>query len=332
MWHKSSLRIISFVGTVVAGVLFVYGTDILPAHAQGFLSNTTGIQLELTPAYPTPESIVQVSINDYSLNTMGATIRWFVNEMEFSDSLNKRSITIPVGTLGEKKSVRVTLSRQGAPTLSATRVIVPNTIDIILEAQTYVPAFYTGRALPSGQSPIRAIALVHDASGGIQNAYTYKWTLGNTVLLGGSMKGAYVLEQEMPRYENTELSVEVFDTSGAPIGRRSIMLSPTEPELHFYEHTLLRGLSGRVAVDPHALVGEEVTFFGEPYYLNAENDLSGVSFSWIADRKRIESSPDVPNAVTLRKNATSGTASLSLTALTETRIPQYVTNTLELVY
>lgn len=307
---------------------FVFGNSEL--HAQSLSLGT--ISLETNPEYPAPKSLVSVSLNDYSVNALGATIQWFIDGVEQGKFKNERSIQVTAGNLGEKKSIRVVLTRAGAPTLSNTVIISSNIVDIVLEAQTYVPTFYKGRALPSSESTVRAIALMHDKAGGIKDTYTYKWSLGDTVLLGGPVKGKYVLEQKMPRFEDSELTVEVFDTKGSAVGRHTILLNPAQPELHFYEYTPLRGLSERASSNPLALIGEETTIFGEPYYLNARMRGTDAKFTWLVDGNEAGQNLDAPNTITLRQNGISGKSFLSFSIRTLAQIPQYVTESLQLVF
>lgn len=202
-------------------------------HAQSTSIGGTDISLETIPQYPEPESDVSVSLNDYNINSVGSTIQWYINDKELTQSRNTRSIRVRTEGIGKTQDVKVVLSRPKAPTLTKTIHITPNIVDIILEAKTYIPPFYKGRALPSSESLIRAIALLHNSSGGIKTTYTYKWSLDDTVLFGGPMKGKYILEQPVPLFGGSQLTVEVFDTNNVPVGKKSIGIEPVEPELYF---------------------------------------------------------------------------------------------------
>ena len=70
------------------------------AHAQ-LLPEGAEITLNTSPEFPEPNSAVLVSLDDYSINTLGATIQWFVDGVEMIGSRNYRSITVQSGSLGE---------------------------------------------------------------------------------------------------------------------------------------------------------------------------------------------------------------------------------------
>lgn len=301
-------------------------------HAQSTSIAGADISLETIPQYPEPESDIFISLNDYNLNSVGSTIQWYINDKELTQSKNERSIRVHTGKMGETQEVKVVLSRTRAPVLTKTLHITPNIVDIILEAKTYVPPFYKGRALPSSESLIRAIALVHNTSGGIKTTYTYKWSLDDTVLFGGPMKGKYILEQPVPLFGGSELTVEVFDANNVPVGKKSIGIEPVEPELYFYEYTPLRGLSERAATNPLTLISEETIIFGEPYYMNTRMSDTNANFTWHVDGKEVSHDSSAPNMLTVRRNGSSGQSSLSLDILTKTKIQQYVMNSLSLVF
>lgn len=303
-----------------------------PAGAQTPSFVATSIYLESAPQYPEPNSTVLVSLNDYSVNTLGATINWFVNGVEQVVAKNERSIKVPTHELGTEEVVKVVLSRTNTPSLSATLSLTPVVIDIILEADTYIPSFYKGRALPSQESSVRAIALVHDTDGGLKEEYTYKWSAGSTVLLGGPVRGKYTLDYIMPRYDDNELTVEVFNAKGVSVGKKSILVSPVETQLHFYEYSSLRGLSERTTANPLPLISEETTLYGEPYFMNTSMEESGATFTWKLNGEPVPADASLPNAITLSHSGDMGESLVSLSIITKSRIPQYVMETLKLIF
>lgn len=301
------------------------------AHAQ-LLPEGAEITLNTSPEFPEPNSAVLVSLDDYSINTLGATIQWFVDGVEMIGSRNYRSITVQSGSLGEKRTVRVVLSQKNALPLSATITIIPTSIDIIIEADTHVPSFYNGRALPSSLAPIRVIAVVHDITGSDKSEYSYKWSEDATVLMGGPVKGKNVLFYNMPQFADSELSVEVINGKGVSIGRKVIPIDPVEPELHFYEYSSLRGLEERAISSPFSLIANETTLYGEPYFMNAHLRDSNMLYTWEVDGKEIPYDSVVPNAILLKKQDNTGNGSVSLQIVVDATFPQYVRESLDYIF
>lgn len=291
-----------------------------------------GIKLTSSPTYPGPNSSVTVSLDDYSVESIGATITWYVDGIELSDNQNERSITLETGSVGEKIPVRVVLSRTNAPTLSSSLTLTPTVVDVTIETNTYVPAFYAGRALPSNDSPIRAVAVVHDGTGAADTTYSYKWSMGSTVFNAGAVKGKNVFEFTPERYTQAPLIVEVFKADGSQIARKSIDLLVMDPELHFYEQSPLQGLFEREVSSPYTLIGEETTIYGEPYYINAQMQDSDANFTWKINGNPTQNDGTAPNAITLRQVGGGGEAQIGLHVITKRQIPQFVEDAFQILF
>lgn len=305
-------------------------------HAQFSLGSTVGnaetVLLTLNPQYPGPLTPVEISLDDYAVNAVGARISWFVDGVERTEDANRRSISLTTGSVGKKLAVKVVLTRANGSTLTTIKTIVPAAVDVILEANTYVPTFYKGRPLPSAESTVRAVALVHDGSGSGLESYTYTWSLDAVVLDGGPIRGGYVREFTMPRYDNKMLSVQVINSRGEAVGKGSILLEAIDPELHFYEHSPLRGLSQKVIASPYPLLGEETTIYGEPYYLNATLENQYVTFDWKIDGRKTNTDVLTPNAISLRRSGDSGEARVETSIVTKSQIPQVLSGGFNLFF
>ncbi len=302
------------------------------ASAQSLFAISETATLKASPSYPGPNTAVTVSLDDYSIDTVGARITWFDDGVELTSKVNERSIEVTTGKLGQKKTIKATIARPNAPTITSSLVITPVAVAIILEAKTYVPSFYVGRPLPSMESPMRAIAVVHTSETTNPETYTYLWSLDSTVLNGGPIRGKYALDFIMPRYDRKTLSVQVIDQTGITVGRSAIELVAEEPEILFYEHSALRGLGQKVIVSPYPLLGEETTLYGEPYFINSGVDAQTASFDWKIDGSNAPSEIDAPNAISLRRTGEGGEARISLSVITKSLIPQSVSNSFNLFF
>lgn len=295
-----------------------------PTASAQFGSAAVGVQLLLTPEFPSPEGSVEVSLSDYTVDTVGATVSWYVDGVLRKEFTNERSIKIQAGKLGTTVPVRVMLSRSGAPSLSASVDVVPSQVDLIIEADTYVPDFYRGRALPSPESSARAIAVVHDGSGASASSYTYTWEDDGSVLFGGPVKGKQAIDFTVSRFRGKTLGVTVTNSAGVTVGERTIEVPQTEPRLLFYEYSPLRGLLERAVTGPLPLISEEVTVYGEPYFFHTGVARGDAEFSWRIDGSPVNVMGGEPNAVTLRQVGAGGGAEVNLRVVSTKRIPQVV--------
>lgn len=284
-----------------------------------FGMNTAQLVLGTSPTFPLPHAEVTVRLEDYSVNAVGAEVFWFVDGVEQTEAKNDRSITIQSGAVGDETLVRAILRRQEGGDVAASVTVTPTVVDLILEADTYVPSFYQGRSLPSRNSTLSAVALVHDGKTAASSAYTYRWTLGQDVLFAGPVRGKNRVSFEMPLFSK-DLVVEVLDESGRTVGRRSMTIEAVPPELHFYEWSPLRGLYQRELSNPFVLIGEETVIHGEPYFVPQPPTRENADFNWRIGGMSVASNAEAAQALGLTREAL-GTGQVSLRLVTKDRVP-----------
>lgn len=294
------------------------------AHAQIALGVTENIALTISPQYPRPGDTVTVSLDAYTVNTIGATVLWYVNDVEQPDLRNERTISTTAGGLGERSEIRATIVHANGTSINTTTAITPTNTDIILEADTYIPAFYKGRALPSMSAPVRAIVITNTREGGDAAAYSYDWRLDGSSMYGGPVLGKQSVNMTMPRYDDEVLSVVVYNTRGEAIGRSALKLESVEPELHFYEDNPLRGLSRKAIGSQYVLVGDEVSVHGKPYFLDATPSERGDTYKWNVNNTPVTNDNSDQHIITLRKSDQGGLATIGFSIETIRQIPQLV--------
>lgn len=320
-------------GIGIISIFLICFISIKDTYAQSVPTQQGTVSLNMRPAYPEPNTEVTLSLDDYSVKTLGADIIWYVNGLEKVSNRNNRSLTLTTGSLGEKITVVVTLVRNNIPISSAERIIIPSVVDIILESNTYIPNFYRGRALPSSESTVRAIAIFHDGTNTSWDNNSYKWTLGETVLSGGPLKGKYVMDVVVPRLQSKQLTVEVYNARGGLVGKKSIFIDSVQPQLHLYEYSPLHGLSERAIQSPLALTSPQTTLYAEPFFLNTQIlDTIDTRFVWKLNNVTVPTDESAPNAIELTKNGSAGEASVSVAITTLKKIPQYVADTIDVVF
>lgn len=300
------------------------------ASAQSIPTGTSA-SLITTPPYPEPHSVVKVSLDAYMIDTTGARITWYVDGKVQSDAQNERSLEVLTGALGTSQVVRAEIVSIGGFPLNVSHTISPTRIDLITEASTYVPPFYKGKALPVENLPVRVIALPHSGSDALPTTFTYQWTLDDTVLFGGPIKGKYAIDITVPQYPNHELLVVVSDSKGRLVGESRTTLSGVAPELYFYEYSALKGLNSRALMNETTIIGDEMTVYGEPYYTASDISPQSVEFTWRINGERVDGGED-PHTLTLRKTGGGGNARIELEALTKSQVPKYLQKEFTLMF
>lgn len=311
---------ISVLAAILASAVFLPSLT----HAQYTVPQARPLELSTEPTYPRPQSDVRVSINAYAVDTNGARISWFQDGTEIVSARNERSITIKTGDIGETTRLSATVAPSAGAPFTLKKDVTPAAVDIVVEADTYVPAFYLGRAIPSTESRVRLAAVAH-LGGGDPRTYSYRWEQNGSVIGGGGVRGMQSIDLTMPRYTGGQIRVIVSNDAGI-VAESSVSLGALRPEIHFYEENPLRGLSELAIRDVGvALIGDETTIHAEPYFMKKEGgSFEGMDFTWRVNGAFTENPSSDPHIITLRRAGGGGSANVDTRIVTSDPIPQFV--------
>jgi hypothetical protein len=181
-------------------------------------------------------------------------------------------------------------------------------LDIVVEPQTRVPAFYRGRSLPSIGSQINATAIVN----GNQikpEELLYTWRINNETIEGGTLRSQNSVSFTMPRGKFATLSLEVRKAQGGEtLAKRLLDITNNTPLLHFYEKNILLGFSTKAVGDNLPLIGNELTVRAEPYYLDLRVFNRPDHLEWEIDNTPTANPGGNPYEVTLSQTSLGGSS------------------------
>lgn len=238
--------------------LLTYGQFDLPGN---------GPTLSTQPRTPAPGETYTVNLNDFSTNTTGATIEWTRDGVTIPNTTNQRTITLTAGALGETERVTARMYPSDGGVLQAQTTIIPARVAVIVEADTSIPAWYQGRAVPSAGSQLRITAIPSDGSGFAPEQYTYSWYFNNEVVNAGATRGQFQNTVTMPVGRSANVRVTVTNNEGGLVAERSVAIPAQEPEVFFYETNALRGTSQLAINGIFPLIGSEASVRAEPYFM-----------------------------------------------------------------
>lgn len=292
-------------------VLTVWGSGITLCHAQ-FSADPLGggSNLAVTPRYPEAGQLVKIELNDYSINTAGASFTWFVDGKEVTGAKNERSMTFTAGQIGDKNTVSVRTTLSGGAVVTATTVIAPVRIDLLVEADTLTPTFYAGRALPSSGSPIRVTAIPFLGDGKSPAAYSYIWHVGENVVAGGSRLGKNSVTFASGFERTVRVSVDIIDSNGKTLASKALAVPISNAELHFYEVSPLQGLIERALDKNYIFVGDEIRVRAEPYFVDRTLLAQNPLIEWKLDNQTITNPNSDPQEIILRRQGEHGSFNL----------------------
>lgn len=266
--------------------------------------------LSLSPRYPEPNEEVTAKLNDYSINTNGAKIRWFVDGREVPEAENLRSLNFHSGALGDTVEVIAITTLPNGSVLRAQSSVTPIRLDMLIEADSRVPSFYKGRAIPTSGGMVQVTALPFTGTDHSPESFSYTWKIGSEVQGGGSHFGKNTTSFTAGFEKEILVSVNVIDIDGSLVTSESIYVPLADPEMYFYVVNPLRGISEIAMNNNFIFLGEEIKVRAEPYFIDNALFLENPHQEWKLNRKAIQNPSTDQQEITLRRSGDSGSFSL----------------------
>jgi hypothetical protein len=306
---KRMLR--TLIALLFGGIVFAA----LPAFAQVNLTGTSALTIQASPENPAPDSVLTLTAESPLLDLQDSDVEWSVNG---NPAGSGQSIKITTGGLGQETDVSVSVSGASG-TDSATLTIVPTSIDLLWEADSYVPPFYKGRAVPGSDSSIRVQAIPHfvntDGSVVASSGINFTWKLNGA--LDEAQSGIGESSAVFPAailYGSDLIEVDAQTEDGALSGEANITVRTQDPQLVLYEDNPLFGMMYHAAIPQSSVASEsETSFAAVPYFANAvsAND-SALTYSWTVNGSSVATDAQDPSEITIDAQS-SNTANIALT-------------------
>jgi hypothetical protein len=268
--------------------------------------------------------MVTITLNDYRSGTYGSNITWVYNGNVVDEAENRRSVLVTAGVLAKETVIEAVLSKPSGGREVLRTSFTPVYLDIIIEAQTRVPEFYLGRALPSVGSMVNVTALVNDGS--IRNDLVYTWILNRQVLEGGPIRGRNQVSFTTPMGDNSILSVEVTEPNGNVLTRRSIFVPSVRPSLSFHEVSSLFGVKRNPINNELIMVGNTATIQAEPYHLDTRVYNNPDIVQWKINNSISQNQGNNPYQITFQPTGFAQSASLNFEVRDTTKVLQGARN------
>lgn len=286
------------------------------AHAQ-FSAVPDPLQYTVAPETPGPNQTVYIQVEGVGPFLGNATITWQINGVVVQSGVGLTSLAVPTGPIGTATTVHVSVnSTQGVYTRDF--IFSPSTVNLIWEADTSTPLFYSGKPLYTPGSRIRVIAFPTIISGRTQinnGQLSFQWKHNDTLDPSASGLGKYTYTFSGNGLESGEVvSVDVY-YKNTKVGRAEISIPSADPQVLLYTQDPLRGeLLDRATSNPYTLTAPEITLRAEPYYFSNSSIRRGaVTYAWSLNDNPVISPDSRPGFLTLRQTGDgSGAASVGV--------------------
>ncbi len=265
---------------IILSTLFVLSTA-LPSVA--FANSIISIDTK-GPIQPDGQVTVQVSSSVIDLG--GATIAWSVDGQPMSEDIGLTSMKVTVGALGEQTHVTAITTLFGRIYRNDI-VLSPSIMDVLWEAQTAVPPFFHGKALPSHMSIVKTLAIPFFGAVATDTLPSYSWKKDRTISLGEGVGNNSV--QTLGAWQDSTLPLSIDAKLGDQAVAQTLRIPSFVPSAYFYELSPTQGvLTTNALQNTFMKDGSELSLLAVPYGIaNSERSRSKVQYDWTANGTNI---------------------------------------------
>lgn len=317
-------------------ILIIFlGLIFLPVTSFGQLgasSLSSELGVEIVPTYPKANQTVSINLTLYTGDLNSADITWYQNGKNVLSGRGETRHSFKMGPVGEETKIEIQIKLLNGTSFSKTFTLNSVGVDLVWEANSYVPPFYKGKALHSLQGSLKVVAMpdfVKDGRRITPQNLIYEWSNGtsvyenqsgygkNTLVLNGSLLG---------RAE--QIDVLVRDPVNNLVATGFITITPLEPNIVFYENNAYYGHLFESAISGiFDLKTEEVQVLAAPYYFSKEVG-SKIKYDWRLNGTSVPELSNSRTAIFKRPEGEGGRSNITLNIENLNRVLQQASSNL----
>ncbi len=258
-----------------------------------------------TPSSPEPGEKVTIEASTPIFNRDTTFYEWTVNGQFRADlsGQGKYAFDMTAGkTIGSTITAFVRATASDGKTTTAQRVIPVSSLSLVWFAETTVPLWYMGKALPSPRAFVSVTALPEIAAGGKMadpKKLLYKWSVGDTKSYASGVGKQSIRFQtsQIPKSSHW-IRVTIEDTAKTVKKEGAIFVINREPMLAVYRYSPTGGTEYRRAESLlEAPRGGTLNLIAEPFFFPGST--KDISFAWSVGGIELEKNVNNPNIVTI---------------------------------
>lgn len=319
-------------------VVIALGTALLcgfftKVHAQTIGINAGDINLELSPETPGPNETVTATLVSYVTNLNNQQITWFVNRQLVKTEVGAISLTFTTGNQGTTTQVEAQILVDGQ-NISKIIQISPTAVDLLWEADTYVPPFYKGKKLATRQSTVTITAIPQFKIPTIDSIRTavYYWQRDFTPLTAASGYAKQALRFENNPIKTTEnLGITVKNRTETEVAANTLDIPFRNPFIVFYEKQGSRIFERRGSLAGFRVTTDTFNLVAVPYYF-AFDKLSDINFNWLADGRTLTVNNTNQSEILFELPQKGRQTNISLSITSTPKLLQTASRNLQLIY
>ncbi len=257
--------------------------------------------LQATNPNPDPGETVTIEVITFAFDKDRASYEWRVNGVRQREASGRGQyrLALPPGKEGEARTVSVTLTTPDGITRTKNVAVRAVSAPLYWWADTGVPYWYKGKALPVAGTSVNVIALPAVANpGGL--AYQWRFNGGLVPQASGLGKSRYSFTLQFPVREQIEVAMQ--DAAGTFSKTAAASVKPAEPQVGIYPLVPKRGVAWeRRAAEFSADSGQPHQFIAVPFFFPRAGERA-LAYIWNLNGKDIAGEPPDPWRFILTSN------------------------------
>ena len=284
-----------------------------PVYADSALLDGPSLVVAVSPQYPKPGEMVSLTVQSPVLDLSTRTIWWKNGNTVVSSGEGEATYTFTASDSGQETDISVAVEGvSDVPTVT----IIPLTVDLMWESDSYTPGLYQGRHLPSQGSVITLQALPHIRKAGNEipvSQLIFTWIASGKTIL--SKKGADSITLPVAAFSQASTVQVSVTTSDKTLGAdRTTTIQTIAPILRLYTEHPLYGTMYHNALSTQTEISDtEMSFNAIPYFaaVSGANDKL-FSYMWRVNQAAVDANDTRPNTLTINAGAAGGVAQVDL--------------------
>lgn len=253
-------------------VIFALATlFMLPQKIEATTETTIGGNLVATinPKYPKAGELVVIRLQGYGYDIESSRISWIIDKEIELQGIARKEHSFRVGNIGSQTAITIVVETLSGRQIIKNIVFRPAEVDLIWEADTYIPTDYKGAPLPTLGSVVTLTAIPNLRSGSLwikPENLTFKWKKDFQNLTRESGRGKDSITFTLDK-EASEIEVIAESPEFGIIATNKVVIKAFQPEIIIYPIKPLTGAIAEVVGNLFITTNNISGFKVEPYFI-----------------------------------------------------------------
>lgn len=267
-------------------------------------SEVDPLKFIIEPEVPGPNEPVTIEAQGVGSFLGNATVTWKVNGKTVLTGVGERLLSFTTEGLGAQSLVEIVIDSPERGTITRSFYFIPSIVNLIWEADTTVPPFFSGKALYSAGSRLTVTAfpiVIANKKTISSNNFSFQWSRNGSVVADQSGLGRTSISFNGDQLLAKErIAVDVY-FEDVLVGRGSVTIPTVKPTIALYYRDPLQGIIYDQALTDFNLTAE-TSLQAQPYYFsNTSAANNKLAFTWTINGSETTGPNTAQGLITLRQ-------------------------------